>query len=411
MTALYRFPQGFLWGAATASHQVEGGNRWNDWWEFETTGRLPHQSGEACRHFELYESDFDLAGSFGHNAHRLSIEWSRIEPRAGHIDTAALDHYVRVIEALRARGLEPLVTLHHFTNPAWFAHAGGWERSGSIGRFARYAQLVVKRLAGLVRYWVTLNEPTVFVIRAYVKGDWPPLRPASWWTAGRVLRNMARAHAVAFDLIHAHRPDAMVGLAHSAPYIVPANPRRTLDRFAARTRNLLFNDLLFDFVPGRAASVMDFIGINYYVRQSVRWRPRGLAALLGKEEKQQGTEVERRFSTLGWEIYPEGLYGILHRFASYGLPLIVTENGLSTGDEAARSEFITAHVQAVARALRSGVDVRGYFYWSLMDNFEWAEGRAARFGLAAVQPDQQRVERPAARVLERICRANAVSES
>lgn len=411
MTALYRFPPGFLWGAATASHQVEGGNRWNDWWEYETSGRLPHRSGEACRHFELYESDFDLAGSFGHNAHRLSLEWSRIEPREGVIDGAALEHYVRVIEALRARQIEPVVTLHHFTNPAWFARAGAWEHASSVAQFARYVRLVVERLGDLVRYWVTLNEPTVFVIRAYVKGDWPPLKPASWWTARRVLKNMARAHVAAFEIIHAQRADAMAGLAHSAPYIVPADAGRVLDRFAARMRNLLYNDLLFDFVPGGAARSMDFIGINYYVRQSVRWRPRGLGALIGKEEKQSRGAEERSFSTLGWEVFPEGLYGILRRFADYGVPLIVTENGLSTGDEAARSEFITTHVQAMAKALRSGVDVRGYFYWSLMDNFEWAEGRAARFGLAAVAADQKRVERPAARVLERIIRMNAICES
>jgi beta-glucosidase len=138
---VHRFPQGFLWGASTSSHQVEGGNRWNDWWEHEQSGRLPHVSGDACRHYERFEQDFDLARSWGHNAHRFSIEWSRVEPSEGRWNTEALQHYREVIRALRKRGLEPVVTLHHFTNPAWFAERGGWSRNDSAGLFARYSEI------------------------------------------------------------------------------------------------------------------------------------------------------------------------------------------------------------------------------------------------------------------------------
>ena len=155
----YQFPKGFLWGAATSSHQVEGGNRWNDWWEYEGRGQLPHASGDACRHYDLFERDFDLAKSWGHNAHRFSIEWSRLEPEEGTWDADACDHYRQVLRALADRGLEPVVTLHHFTNPAWFARRGGWSRSDSPRLFARYVEYVARELGAPVRYWLTINEP------------------------------------------------------------------------------------------------------------------------------------------------------------------------------------------------------------------------------------------------------------
>jgi beta-glucosidase len=162
-----------LWGAATASHQVEGGNHWNDWWEAETSGLLPHRSGAACDHYRLYENDFDLARDLGHNAHRFSIEWSRIEPESEVWNEASIEHYARVLQALRDRGIEPVVTLHHFTNPAWFARAGGWLSPGCEQRFARYVEYVASHLPG-VKYWITINEPTVLVKHGYATGDWPP---------------------------------------------------------------------------------------------------------------------------------------------------------------------------------------------------------------------------------------------
>jgi beta-glucosidase len=406
---IFRFPAGFLWGASTASHQVEGDNRWNDWWEFEEAGRLPHRSGEACRHFELYEGDFDLARSFGHNAHRFSIEWSRIEPREGDFDAAALDHYVTVVRALKARGLEPIVTLHHFTNPAWFTRRGGWTRADSVRLFQRYVERVTARLASEVRFWITVNEPTVYVMRAYIAGDWPPCKRRSWIQAGLALRNLCHAHSAAYGIIHEHRPQAMVGLAHSAPYIVPLNAARRADRFAARMRDFALNTLCFRLLGRPPSRVLDFIGINYYVRQVVRWSPRGMAALFGSEHKDRHSGGGRQFSSLGWEVYPQGLSAMLRRFAVYRVPLIVTENGIATSDEALRVSFIEAHVRSLAQAMSDGANVLGYFYWTLFDNYEWTEGRTAHFGLAAVEPsNQRRIARPAARAFEKICRSNSV---
>src|SRR5262245_49771432 len=160
----FDFPTGFLWGAATSGHQVEGNNRWNDWWEWEQAGRLPHKSGEACRHYDLYERDFDMARSWSQNAHRFSIEWSRIEPEKGYWNAEATAHYRNVIQALRERGLEPLVTLHHFTNPRWLAKSGGWLRRDAPQLFARYVEYVARHIGQNVTYWLTVNEPTVYVL-------------------------------------------------------------------------------------------------------------------------------------------------------------------------------------------------------------------------------------------------------
>jgi beta-glucosidase len=404
-----QFPSGFLWGASTASHQVEGGNLWNDWWECEQDGRLPCRSEEACRHYELYASDFDLARGLGHNAHRLSIEWSRIEPVAGEWNEAALQHYADVIEALRSRGIEPVVTLHHFSNPAWFARNGGWTRSDAVSLFARYVERVAARLCGSVRWWLTINEPTVYAKQVFVLGNWPPCRRHGWWRTLLGLRNLCRAHTAAFDILHRHRADALVGFAHSAPYVVPCNPQRRRDRAAAWLRDLALNRLVFLLLGRRPRRVLDYLGVNYYTRQVVRTDLRGGSWLFGTECREPHHETPRSFNLLGWEIFPAGLTGILRRLARHGVPLLVTENGIATLDEAQRTAFLLGHVRALGAALEQGIDVRGYLYWTLYDNFEWREGYAAHFGLAAVdRATQARSPRPAAAAYAAICRANAL---
>jgi beta-glucosidase len=261
-------------------------------------------------------------------------------------------------------------------------------------------------LGPYVRYWLTINEPTVYVLRSYIVGNWPPLRPNSWLRGARVLRHMCRAHTEAYSLIHRHRDDAMVGLAHSAPLIVPRIGGKRTDRAVAKLRDFLLNDLPFRLLGGEPRRFLDFIGINYYVRQVIGWQPRGLGFLLGKEQKAQDRPGESRlFGELGWEIHPDGLRAILEKFSSYGVPLIVTENGIATSNEDLRTKFLVEHVRAVAHALQSGVDVRGYLYWTLFDNFEWTEGYRAKFGLAAMEPGSlTRVPRPAAATFESICR-------
>ena len=405
------FPPGFLWGAATAAHQVEGDNRSSDWWEFEQAGRLPFASADACRHYQLFEQDFELARTWGHNAHRFSIEWSRIEPREGVWDQDALDHYREVVRALRRRGIEPLVTLHHFTNPAWFTRAGGWSARGSAARFARYVERVADHLEG-VRWWITINEPTVYAKNAYVAGNWPPCRRGDWRAAWRAVRNMGHAHRLAYDILHHCQPDALVGFAHSAPLVVARAPAGLLDRLAAGLRDFILNRLPVRLMAGGFGRRFDFIGLNYYCRTLVHWRAAGTAALFGADWLEDDQGRRRAFSDMGWEIYPEGLRRQLERFARYGVPLLVTENGIATRDEELRTNFLRAHLRSLAEALAAGVPVAGYCYWSLIDNFEWALGTGPQFGLAATDfATQRRSPRPAAAYFAEVCRRNALPEA
>jgi beta-glucosidase len=410
------FPDGFLWGAATSSHQVEGDNRWNDWWQHEQAGRLPHRSGAACRHYELFEQDFDLARRLGHNAHRLSIEWSRIEPREGERDDAALDHYANVIGALRRRGLEPVVTLHHFTHPAWFGESGGWLRRDAPRLFARYVECVGHRLAPEVRYWLTINEPTVLIMQGYVNGAWPPFMRSAWRSATLACRNLARAHMAGYQVLHRCRPDCLVGFAHSAPSVEPCDPRSRRDRIAAWIRDLILNRAFFAMIGARprwrSKPTLDYIGVNYYTRTVIRssgWSPRGL---LGRTCHLPHHADQGPLSSIGWEVYPKGLRAVLGRFANLGLPLLITENGIATDDEALREAFLLTHLEQIAAALAEGVDVVGYLYWSLLDNFEWDHGTAPHFGLAAVDATtQERHPRPAAEQFARVCREHRLVAS
>jgi beta-glucosidase len=372
-----RFPETFLFGAATAAHQVEGDNHHSDWWQAEQAGRVPFASGAACRHWQLFREDFALARRFGHNAHRFSIEWSRIEPEPGCFDAVALAHYLEVVDELHRLGLEPIVTLQHFTLPRWFAARGGWLARDSAALFARYVEWLAGRLAHRVRFWITINEPTVWAKHAFVRGDWPPNRQGEWRAAAHAILAMARAHRRAFAILHRHRPDAMVGIAHSAPFVEPARPAHRGDRFVAFLRELALNRLPLALVRRQ----LDFLGVNYYTRALVFQDKGGLSWLFGRDWPHAHGSAPRRFSDMGWEIYPEGLEHQLRRLARLGLPLLVTENGLATTDETLRTRFLEDHLAAVARALAAGVPVLGYLWWSLFDNFEWDSGFAPRFGL------------------------------
>ena len=412
----FAFPPGFLWGAATSSHQVEGDNRCNDWWAAEQSGRLPHASGRACDHYERYEQDFDMAQSWGHNAHRLSLEWSRIEPREGAWDAEAVAHYRDVLRALRARRIEPVVTLHHFTNPAWFASRGGWLRRDSVALFTRYVDHVMQHLGGEARYWLTINEPTVYVMQGYVNGEWPPFVRGNWSAAVRVCRRLARAHVAAYGAIHRHRAEARVGFAHSAPLVMPCRAHSRWDRMAARWRDYILNGAFFAMTGNRwrgrpqPAAHLDFIGVNYYMRTLIRSTGWGLGRFLGRACHEPHHPQQGVLSDIAWEMYPNGLRAVLKRFARLGAPLMITENGIATTDESLRCEFLKRHLSVLVDAMaQDRVPVLGYLYWSLLDNFEWSEGFQARFGLAAVDfATQQRTPRPCARLFADICQSNCL---
>jgi beta-glucosidase len=274
--------------------------------------------------------------------------------------------------------------------------------------FERLARKVAQRLGAQVRFWLTLNEPTVYVKRGYVAGSWPPHHRRALFAGFGVFRNLLRAHAAAYAAIREQCPQSRVGFAHSTPYVAPHDPGSAADRFVAANRRFVLNHSWAKFMPSVQGRLpLDFIGLNYYARELVQWRARGLQWVTGYEPDEDISGRPRERSTLGWEIHPEGLASVAHEFSRYGVPIYVTENGIATGDEAQRSHYLLSHLQSLARAGAKGADGRGYFWWSLLDNFEWAEGYAARFGLAHVDfATQLRTSRPAAELYARICRSN-----
>jgi beta-glucosidase len=414
------FPPGFLWGTSTAAHQVEGGNTNNDWWEWEQVpGHIKDgtTSGLACDHYRRYPDDFSLLADLGQNAHRFSIEWSRVEPRPGEFDSEQLVHYRGMLESLRDLGLEPVVTLHHFTNPRWLARLGGWARPETARAFERYVERVVREYGQLVRYWITINEPNVYAYYAYLVGEWPPgLRNPR--LAFRVVRHMLLAHARAYHVIHKLQPEARVSLSQHLRLFDPDDPIGHWDRVAARLRDWVFNRSALVAVRhgrllpplgrgervGSLAATLDYVGVNHYTREHVAFDLRNPRLLFGREVRRPALR-----SAFGTEIYPEGLYRALRMAAEFG-PVLVTEHGVADENDALRPEFLRAHVPQLARAVADGVQLLGYLHWSSMDNFEWAEGYRLQFGLIAVDRETQaRHIKPSAELFARICRSNGAT--
>ena len=423
-----RFPNDFLWGTATSSHQVEGGNPPNQWtWWEQQPGRIyqGHKAGKACDWWHHAERDFDLMVKFHHNAHRLSLEWSRIQPEEGRFDQQALTRYREMLQGLRARGIEPVVTLHHFTEPMWFWTRGSWFHPRALQDFQEYVAYVADHLGEHIRYWCTINEPVIYAYLGYMEGRFPPGERNPRRTF-QVLKRLIQAHGVAYHTLHQRLDDIQVGLAKSLFYFAPAR-EDPLDRLAARGVWFLFNTLTLDAVTrGRMwpplgtgwtpdlnlYDTVDFIGINYYSRRMVRFdikRPHDMFIheyMNPEGELSDTTAAGTPYS----EIYPEGLYELLRwAWKRYRKPLMITENGLPDADDDQRPSFIIRHLEQVHRAIEEGVDVRGYFHWTLVDNFEWADGWKLRFGLVALDPEsQERTIRPSAWTYAEICQNNGL---
>jgi len=424
------FPTGFLWGAATAAHQVEGDNRNNQWWAWEEQpGRIwrGDRSGRACGWWTPggAEADLDLAAEMGHNAHRLSVEWSRIEPSEGMFDPQAVVRYRQILQAMHDRGIEPLVTLHHFTDPLWVTCGGGWENPRIIERFRRYVRYVVGELGDLVRMWCTINEPNIYAVYGYILGEFPPgrLDPIRGL---RVLNHMLRAHAAAYRTIHQMDGRAQVGLAHHIALFEPANPGSVLDRLATAVHDAVFNlislyaphdgKIRFPAGTGLVHSPLidsqDFVGVNYYVHYRVQFDPNRPAQAFARRLFPPGaplTDYKKNgepYSALS----PEGFSQVLKRAARLGKPIYVTENGCPDATDRLRPRLFATYLPQMHRALAEGADIRGYFHWTLVDNFEWAEGWGLRFGLIELDvPTGQRRVRPSGRFYGEIARANALT--
>jgi beta-glucosidase len=419
-SANFKFPAGFLWGGATSSHQVEGENTNSDWWAWEQSGRVAQPSGRAADHYRRFREDFDLAHELGHTAQRFSLEWSRIEPAEGEWSREGLAHYGDVIDALRERGMEPVVTVFHYTLPRWLAEKGGLEHPDFEKYFQRFVARVAREYGSRVRWWITLNEPVVQVFKGWILGQWPPGKERDFPTALKVMRTLLRSHVLAYHAIHAARPDAMVSVAKHALALTPCNPKRRLDRLSVWAREYLFNNLFLDAlhsgalrVPGLfwerlpQSQTLDFIGLNYYTRDFVRNTGLSLPGLVGDICTLEHHGAIGKRNELGWEIYPEGLAHFLRSYRRYRKPILITENGLPTDRDDDRWTFLFLHLWQVARAINDGAPIAGYLHWSLLDNYEWADGFKARFGLIGVDyATQERTVRESARKLSQIIRRN-----
>jgi beta-glucosidase len=405
-------------GVSTSALQIEGGDQNNNWYAWaQQPGTIADGSSpdRATDHWKRWREDTTLMADLGLQVYRLGVEWSRIEPRDGEFDRAALIRYREELQALRDNGIEPLVTLHHFTNPLWFQELGEWTDSRSVDRFVRFTRVVVEAFGDLVSEWVTINEPNVYAAQCHLFKEGPP-GDASYAKVRKTLRHMAIAHCTAYDAIHQIQPHAKVGVAHHLRVFAPLNAGNPIHRTLTRVSDHLFQGALTDAILGgrfrsflgpQPATVTpgkyyDYLGINYYSRTAV--------SKIG-----DGTFAGVPVNDLGWEIYAHGIVqvaGDLH--GRYPGPIWVTENGTcDNGDEDRverfRSRYIHDHLAAIAG---SGLPFERYYHWCFVDNWEWGEGMSARFGIVHLDPETlNRMVKPSGRFLARVIADGGVSDA
>lgn len=405
---MYKFPDEFYWGAATASYQVEGWNEGCDWAVAAKAGKVP-PAGRLADHYHRYEADFDIAKELGHNAHRFGVEWSRIEPREGEFNQKEIEHYRQVLKALKKRKIRPFLTLWHFTLPTWFADSGGFERSDAPEIFARYCAFVVKELGDLCVDYATINEPNVYATHGYLYGAWPPFKRAKvlwkkigkedgtsertgaqarfshFFTYSKVAKHLTLAHNAAYDAIKKVNSDTDVSIVKHVHFFEADHKwhHRLYARVMAYYQTTKFLN--------KIDSHLDSIGLNYY------------------RHTKFGDKKNYLLTDMDWKAYPSGMYGALMLLKKYNKPVFISEAGLADWDDDLRAQYITVQVQAVAAALQDGIDVRGHMYWSLMDNYEWALGVTKRFGLVEIDyTTLERTIRPSAYEYKKIIEQNGI---
>jgi beta-glucosidase len=385
------FPEGFLWGTATSSHQIEGGNSNNDWWDWEHAAGTPcvEPSGDACDSWDRWPEDVDLVAGMGLGAYRFSLEWSRIEPADGEFSAAALDHYRRLSAACRERGVAPVLTLHHYTLPRWFSQLGGFESDQSVGRFARFSEQVAARLGDLAGMACTFNEPNVQALLGYLMGRFPPGRREEFDAHRTVVQHLIASHRAAGDALRSGPGDFPVGMTLSMTEFC-AEPGG--EDMVAAGREFMEDVFL------RELAGDDFVGVQGYTR--TRMGPEGPVEDLG----------DAPLTQMGYEYWPQVAEHTVRRAVEVtGLPVYLTENGIGTADDTERIRFMTESLVGLRRCLDDGIDLRGYFAWTLMDNFEWDDGYRPTFGLHEVDRETfERRPKPSAAWFAQVARTGVV---
>ncbi len=398
-----RLPPSFLWGAALSSYQVEGQNFNSDWYLWERQKDLK-QAGSACNHYHLFANDFKLAQQLNLNSLRISVEWARISPDASSFSEKELEHYLNVIQSLKDHNLKPIITLHHFTNPIWFSEKGGWLDHKNIDYFLKYLRKTIQYLKDKVEYWLIFNEPLVYLYNGFIEGIWPP-GEQSLKSAKKALDNILKAYLLGYQEIKSIYQGTSitprVSLAKNMRVFSPyPDYKLALNSLTAGIRSRLFNYFILEYLHKKRA--LDFIGLNYYGKEYDKF-----SGFLGKEG--QYLASEERKNSLGWTINSRDFYKALVSLKKFNLPVLITENGTAEDDPVLYQDYLLSHLRSLGLAIKEGLDVRGYLWWSLIDNFEWDKGFSKRFGLFEVDYSNfQREPREFSAVYSKIAGENQI---
>jgi len=361
-----KFPKGFLWGISTSSYQIEGGNSNSDWWQWEEKGKTQDKSGQACDYWNRWKKDHNLLSELGVNSFRLSLEWSRIELEEGKFSEENIQKYREILQDLKNRNIKTAVTFWHWTSPIWFQEKYGLHRKKSVEIFARYGQKIIDELGDLIDISVILNEPMMPLTSGYLKGKFPPgIRcPIRYKKA---FNNLVEAYKIIYAYSKKKFPQTPVGITTLYNFFEPANKFNPIHKLIVWICKKFWNEAFF----GKIKAQCDYYGLDYYFHHKL--------GLTGRKNE------NKKVSNVGWEIYPQGIYEVLKEIkAKYNLPIYVMENGLADANDKYRAEFIREHIKYMQKAIGEGADIRGYFHWSLMDNFEWLHGFKPRFGLVEI---------------------------
>ena len=424
-----KLPKDFLLGSATASTQIEGGDMNSNWYYWSLKGRIANNESSivATDHYNKVLEDIGLMKEMNHDIYRMSIEWSRIEPKEGILSKEGIRHYQREVKLLLDAGIKPLITLHHFSHPQWFEDMGQWTNKNSVKYFLRFVKVVVKALGPYVNEYCTINEPNVFLNDTFMDGKYPPGKNSDVLSYFKASRNLILAHLRSYKMIHRIRKemgytDTAVGFAMHLTHFelgVDTPLTRLSKNFIDYSFHTLFLKGMVDghlsfpignCYPLGRGRFCDFIGINYYSRHFIY--PSYNPVLLFGQVRVKGNLPSECLTDLGWEIYPEGLYKVTKKvYDKYHLPIYITENGIADADDRKRTRFIYDHIAQVKMLIDDGIDVRRYYHWSLLDNLEWNEGYSPRFGLVKVNYDTlDRTIRNSGRFYGDLCKNKEVNK-
>lgn len=411
------FPEDFLWGAATAAHQIEGFNYNSDWYMWEKKGKIKDgtSSEKACLSENNYMRDINNIVDLNLNSYRFSIEWAKIEPEKGYFNKKEIQRYIDMIKKMKEKNIEPVVTLFHFSLPIWFSNIGGFTKEENIKYFKNFVYKIVSELKGLVQYYIIINEPMVYLTQGFLFGEWPPgiKNINETYIVGK---NLLLLYDKIYHLIKRIDPYTKISIAKHTFVYEPYNKMSLKDRIATNKVREIFDHVFIDSIVkqkilppfGKGESLqnnsdLDFLGINYYTKRYVKY------------DKDKQFDIKTKSSHLtdiGWEFYPEGIEEVLERFKKYDLPIMITENGIADSEDRYRTRYLLVTLEKLYNALNNNIKIIGYMHWSLMDNFEWIEGLSMRFGLYKVDYINNIISlRNSGEIYSKIAKNNFISES